>query len=108
MFYIVILKYISQEYEEAIQTTTIIAKDKSGEVALLDSTEYQIDQRLELWLKNYESENEYIHIPKAIEEKRSWVTDKYKNYEERYYKSQLEICNAILNVVPNENQIIAK
>lgn len=66
---IVILKYISQEYEEAIQTTTIIAKDKSGEVALLDSTEYQIDQRLELWLKNYESENEYIHIPKAIEEK---------------------------------------
>ena len=102
---IVILKYISQEYEEAIQTTTIIAKDESGEVALLDSTEYQIDQRLELWLKNYESENEYIHIPKAIEEKRSWVTDKYKNYEERYYKSQIDICNAILNAVPNQNEI---
>jgi len=102
---IVILKYISQEYEEAIQTTTIIAKDESGEVALLDSTEYQIDQRLELWLKNYESENEYIHIPKAIEEKRSWVTDKYKNYEERYYKSQIDICNAILNAVPNQIEI---
>ena len=102
---IVILKYISQEYEEAIQTTTIIAKDESGEVALLDSTEYQIDQRLELWLKNYESENEYIHIPKSIEEKRSWVTDKYKNYEERYYKSQIDICNAILNAVPNQNEI---
>lgn len=102
---IVILKYISQEYEEAIQTTTIIAKDESGEVALLDSTEYQIDQRLELWLKNYESVNEYIHIPKAIEEKRSWVTDKYKNYEERYYKSQIDICNAILNSVPNQIEI---
>ncbi|WP_396191857.1 hypothetical protein [Flavobacterium sp.] len=102
---IVILKYISQEYEETIQIKTIITKDESGEVALLDSTEYQIDQRLELWLKKYENENEYIHIPKAIEEKRSWVTDKYMNYEERYYKSQIDICNAILNAVPNENEI---
>ncbi len=102
---IVILKFISEEYEEAIQTKTIIVKDENGEVALLDSTEYQIDQRLELWLKNYESENEYIHIPKSIEEKRSWVTDEYKNYEERYYKSQIDICNAILNVVPNQTVI---
>lgn len=102
---IVILKFISEEYEEAIQTKTVIAKDESGEVVLLDSTEYQIDQRLDLWLKKYENENEYIHIPKAIEEKRSWVTDKYMNYEERYYKSQIDICNAILNVVPNQNEI---
>lgn len=102
---IVILKFISEEYEQAIQTKTIIVKDENGEVALLDSTDYQIDQRLELWLKNYESENEYIHIPKSIEEKRSWVTDKYKNYEERYYKSQIDICNAILNVVPYQIEI---
>lgn len=102
---IVILKFISEEYEQAIQTKTIIVKDENGEVELLDSTEYQIDQRLELWLKNYEIENEYIQIPKAIEEKRSWVTDKYKNYEERYYKSQIDICNAILNAVPNQNEI---
>lgn len=102
---IVILKFISEEYEEAIQTKTVIAKDESGGVVLLDSTEYQIDQRLDLWLKKYENENEYIHIPKAIEEKRSWVTDKYMNYEERYYKSQIDICNAILNVVPNQNEI---
>lgn len=66
---IVILKFISEEYEQAIQTKTIIVKDENGEVALLDSTDYQIDQRLELWVKNYESENEYIHIPTSIEEK---------------------------------------
>lgn len=104
---IVILKFISEEYEDAIQIKSTIEKVEDNEVALHDNTEYQIDQRLDLWLKNYERENEYIHIPKAIEEKRSWVTDKYKNYEERYYKAQLEICNAILNVVPEENQIIA-
>ena len=102
---IVILKFISEEYEEAIQTKTVIAKDESGEVAVIDSTKYQIDPRLELWMKNYEIENEYIHIPTTIEEKRSWVTDKYMNYEERYYKSQIDICNAVLNVVPNQNEI---
>ena len=104
---IVILKFISEEYEEAIQTKTVIAKDESGEVALIDSTEYQIDPRLDLWMKKYEKVNDYIHIPLAIEGKKDWVTDKYKNFEERYYKSQLEICNAILNVVPKENEIIA-
>jgi hypothetical protein len=104
---IVILKFISEEYEEAIQTKTTITKDESGEVALIDSTEYQIDPRLDLWMKKYEKENDYIHIPLAIEGKKDWVTDKYKNFEERYYKSQLEICNAILNVVPKENEIIA-
>lgn len=104
---IVILKFISEEYEDAIQIKSTIEKVKDNEVALHDNTEYQIDQRLDLWLKNYERENEYIHIPQLIEKKKNWVTDKYKNYEERYYKAQLEICNAILNVVPEENQIIA-
>lgn len=104
---IVILKFISEEYEEAIHIKTKIDKDDDNEVALLDSTEYQTDPRLDLWIKKYEKENEYIHIPLAIEEKKDWVTDKYKNYEERYYKAQLEICNAILNVVPKENEIIA-
>lgn len=36
---IVILKYISQEYEEAIQIKTTIKKDESGEVVLVNSTE---------------------------------------------------------------------
>lgn len=104
---IVILKFISEEYEDAIQIKSKIEKVKDNEVALHDNTEHQIDQRLDLWLKNYERENEYIHIPQLIDKKKNWVTDKYKNYEERYYKAQLEICNAILNVVPEENQIIA-
>jgi hypothetical protein len=103
---IVILKFISEEYEEAIQIKSKIDKVDNNEVVLHDNTEYQIDQRLALWMNKYEKENEYIQIPLAIEEKRDWVTDKYKNYEERYYKAQLEICNSILNVVPKENQII--
>ena len=103
---IVILKFISEEYEQAIQTKTIIVKDDDNEIVFNDNTKYQIDQRLEIWLKNYEKENGYIHIPITIEEKRDWVTDKYKNYEERYYKAQLEICNEILNLVPNDIQII--
>ena len=104
---IVILKFISEEYEEAIQAKTIIVKDESDEFPLIDSTEYQIDPRLDLWMKKYEKENDYIHTALAIQGKKDCVMDKYKNFEERYYKSQLEICNAILNVVPNENQIIA-
>lgn len=103
---IVILKFISEEYEQAIQTKTIIVKDDDNEIVFNDNTKYQIAQRLEIWLKNYEKENGYIHIPITIEEKRDWVTDKYKNYEERYYKAQLEICNEILNLVPNDIQII--
>ena len=104
---IVILKFISEEYEEAIQIKSKIDKVEGNEVALQDNTEYQIDQRLDLWMKKYEKENEYIHIPIAIDEKRDWVTDKYKNYEERYYKAHLEICNTILNVVPKDNEINA-
>jgi hypothetical protein len=104
---IVILKFISEEYEEAIQIKSKIDKVEDNEVALQDNTEYQIDQRLDLWMKKYEKENEYIHIPIAIDEKRDWVTDKYKNYEERYYKAQLEICNIVLNLVPKDNEINA-
>ena len=51
---IVILKFISEKYEEAIQAKTIIVKDESDEFPLIDSTEYQIDPRLDLWMKKYE------------------------------------------------------
>ncbi len=65
-----------------------------------------IDRNLWNWLKEYEITNEYISIPLAIEDKADYVTDTYKNYEERNYKYQIEICNCILEKVPNEQKIL--
>jgi hypothetical protein len=80
--------------------------DKSKKIPISDELE-QIDSNLWQWLQNYESTNEYISIPTAIEERKDYVIDTYKNYEERNFKFQLEICNIILEKVPNE-QIILK
>ena len=49
---IVILKFISEEYEQAIQTKTIIVKDDDNEIVFNDNTKYQISQNYLTWLKN--------------------------------------------------------
>jgi hypothetical protein len=98
---IVILKFISEEYEEALN-----AKVFDNRSLTSDNELEQIDSNLWNWLKKYESTNEYISIPIAIEEKADYVIDTFKNYEERNFKYQLEICNIILDTVPNEKIIL--
>lgn len=100
-----ILKLISQEYEEEIYNKVTAIESITDEISLPDTKLPEIDPRLDLWINNYEATNDYIHVPTALEPKRNWVTDKYKNYEERYYKSQIDICDAIFSTVTNDTQI---
>ena len=58
------------------------------------------------WQKNYEIKARFLHSDRLIEEKADYVTDTYKNYEERYLKYQLENCNIFLEEVPNDEVLI--
>lgn len=96
-------KFITpKSIDETIFEEKNISTDNENNNLMLD----QIDRNLSNWLRNYESKNEYLPIPLAIEEKADYVVDTYKNYEERNFKYQLEICNIILEKVPNEELII--
>ena len=94
---IVILKFISEEFD--------IPFDLKANGLPIEYELEQIDNKLWEWLKNYETTNEYISIPMVIEEKTDYIIDTYKNYEERNFKYQLEICNIILEKEPSEEII---
>jgi len=96
-----ILKFISEEYEIAFNTKTILNFPSA-----VDEELEPIDRNLWNWLQNYESTHQYIPIPLAIEGKSKKVVDHYKNYEERNLKYQLEICSIILKKVPQEKIIL--
>ena len=103
---IVILKFISEENTETKEINKFTYKSDDGETGLKLQTNGQLDGNLDKWLKIYETNFEYLQIPLIIEEKANYVTDNYKNYEQRYFEYQIEVCNTILNKVPNDKIII--
>jgi hypothetical protein len=101
---VVILKYIGQEYQKALDV-----EENSNNSIVADKTPVvleQIDRKLWDWLQEFEKTNYYISTPLAIEKKRDYVTDTYFNYEERYYKMQIKTCDVILESVPREKTIL--
>ncbi|ENA1802739.1 hypothetical protein ABF179_002147 [Flavobacterium psychrophilum] len=98
---IVILKFISVESEEALNTKSTDLDDFT-----VDNELEQIITDLWNWHKDYEAKHKYISISGIFEEKADYVTDTYKNYEERYLKYQLENCNIFLEEVPNDEVLI--
>ena len=103
---VVILKFISEEYEETINTKVNVVESISDEVSLINEALYQIDPRLDIWLKSNEDKIDYSYMPTTIEEKADYVIDSYNNYEERNYKCQIAICNSILINHKDEKAII--
>ena len=102
---IVILKFISEENTETKEVNKYTYDSDDGETGLKFQTNGRLDSNLDKWLKIYEANFEYLHIPMIIEEKRDYVTDSYCNYEERYFNYQIDVCNTILSIVP-ENKLI--
>lgn len=98
---IVILKFISVETEEALN-----AKSTDLDNFTVDNELDKIVTDLWKWHKDYEIKAKFLHSERLIEEKADYVTDTYKNYEERYLKYQLENCNVFLEEVPNEEVVI--
>ena len=103
---IVILKFISEENTETKEINNFTYDSGDGETGLKFQTNEQLDSNLDEWLKIYEANFEYLHIPMVIEEKADYVTDTYKSYEQRYFEYQIEVCDTILNTVPNDTKII--
>jgi hypothetical protein len=66
----------------------------------------QIDRKLWNWLQEFEKTNYYIETPSTIEERKDWITDTYLEYEERSFKYNIEICDAILKKVSKDEVII--
>ncbi|MEN9909195.1 MAG: hypothetical protein RLZZ540_2344 [Bacteroidota bacterium] len=103
---IVILKFISEENTETKEVNKYTYDIGDGETGLKFQTNGQLDSNLEKWLNNYEANFEYLHIPMIIEEKADYVTDTYKNYEQRYFEYQIEVCNTILKTVLKDKIIL--
>jgi hypothetical protein len=103
---IVILKFITDQNNIPNDISKPTYTDESEETVLKQNTNEQLDIELDKWLKNYEANFEYLPIPLIIEEKADYVTDTYRNYEERYFNFQIDVCNTILNNVPGDNLII--
>lgn len=103
---IVILKFISEENTETKEINKFTYPSEDGETGLKMQTNDQLDNELEKWLNIYEANFEYLPIPMVIEEKADYITDTYNNYEERYYKYQIDVCDRILSQVPNDKIIL--
>jgi hypothetical protein len=93
------INFIKNDSNEITDLITVPLENKS---IILD----QIDRNLWNWHQEFEKTNYYIEIPLAIEEKKDYVVDNFFNYEERNYKSQLKICDIILQEVPGEEKIL--
>ena len=91
---IVILKFIAEEAE--------VPSDLNDIESNLDV----VNKDLDAWLKANEDKIDYATFPMLIEDKADYVIDTYKNYEERYFKYQIAICNSILENHPNEKTIL--
>jgi hypothetical protein len=97
---IVILKFISEEFEIPLDLKQkSLSKDNDFNLDI-------INKDLDVWLKTNESKIDYFTFPMSIEEKADYVIDSYKNYEERNFKYQIDICNSILKKNSNEKIII--
>lgn len=96
-----ILKFIAEEYEIAMNTKIIL----NFPAPVREELE-PINRNLWNWLQNYEATHQYIAIPLAIEPQPKNVVDNYKNYEKRNLQYQLEICSRILKKVPQEEMIL--
>lgn len=103
---IVILKFISEENTETKEINKFTYPSEDGETGLKMQINDQLDNELEKWLNIYEANFEYLPIPMVIEEKADYITDTYNNYEERYYKYQIDVCDRILSQVPNDKIIL--
>lgn len=103
---IVILKFISEENTETKEINKFTYPSEDGETGFKMQTYGQLDIDLEKWLNIYEANFEYLPIPMVIEEKADYITDTYNNYEERYYKYQIDVCDRILSEVPNDKIIL--
>jgi hypothetical protein len=103
---IIILKFITDQNNIPNDISKPTYTDESEETVLKQNTKEQLDIELDKWLKNYEANFEYLPIPLIIEEKADYVTDTYRNYEERNFNFQIDVCNTILNNVPGDNLII--
>jgi hypothetical protein len=102
---IVILKFIGEQNNIPNDVTKQTYIDELGESVLKQSRNPGLDEKLDKWLKKYEANFEYLPIPLIIEEKPDYITDSYKNYEDRYFNYQIDVCNTILRKVPNEKII---
>lgn len=97
---IVILKFIADEFDVPFDL-----KEKS----LSKMSEHNpdvIDQDLDTWLKANDDKIDYFTFPMMIEEKKEYVIDSFKNYEERKLRNQIAICNSILIKHQNEETVI--
>jgi hypothetical protein len=98
---IVILKFISVESEEALNT-----KSTDLDNITVDNELEQTVTDLSNWRKKHQNIVRFLPLERIIEEKADYVIDTYKDYEERYLKLQLENCNIFLEEVPNDEVLI--
>ncbi|MGZ9676143.1 hypothetical protein [Flavobacterium sp. GNP001] len=103
---ILILKFISEQNAEPKNSSTFSTDNNHKKVIFEFQMDDRLDNNLSQWLIANENKFDDLELPINIEEKADWVTDTYKSFEKRYFQYQISVCNAILNVAPNEVAII--